>query len=153
VDPAQPFAAREIGGDHFRASAVFLTQAPRTRRTNDVDAGIVDHSTRGGSAGHGDSVDPALREEVDHARAPAGTAARRAGCTPSACMIGKSGGSTAPSDLTGGAARDRVLTPDPGDVYPALPIAVRRNPVDLTVFPKFAAQSCSECLSVHVTHA
>src|SRR4029453_13904195 len=25
VDPAEPFTAQEIGGDHFRSSAVFLT--------------------------------------------------------------------------------------------------------------------------------
>src|SRR5262245_65130555 len=27
VDPAEPFTAKEIGGDHFRSSAVFLTQS------------------------------------------------------------------------------------------------------------------------------
>src|SRR5262245_36550528 len=27
VDPAEPFTAQEIGGDHYRSSAVFLTQA------------------------------------------------------------------------------------------------------------------------------
>jgi hypothetical protein len=38
---AEPFTASEIGGDHFRSSAVFLTQAhPRQTRGADVQAGI-----------------------------------------------------------------------------------------------------------------
>jgi hypothetical protein len=38
---AEPFTAAEIGGDHFRSSAVFLTQAhPRQTRGADVQAGI-----------------------------------------------------------------------------------------------------------------
>src|SRR6185436_2973182 len=41
VDPAEPFSAREIGGDHFRSSAVFLTQAhPKQTQGGDVEAGI-----------------------------------------------------------------------------------------------------------------
>jgi len=41
VDPANPFTAREIGGDHFRTSAVFLTQAhPKQTLGGDVEAGI-----------------------------------------------------------------------------------------------------------------
>jgi hypothetical protein len=41
VRPADPSTAREIGGDHFRSSAVFLTQA-RPRRTEgpDIQAGV-----------------------------------------------------------------------------------------------------------------
>jgi len=40
VDPAEPFTAREIGGDHFRSSAVFLTQAhPKQTQGGDVEAG------------------------------------------------------------------------------------------------------------------
>src|SRR5262245_32039919 len=38
---AEPFTASEIGGDHFRSSAVFLTQAhPRQTEGADVKAGI-----------------------------------------------------------------------------------------------------------------
>ena len=41
VDPANPFTATEIGGDHFRSSAVFLTQAhPKQTQGGDVHAGI-----------------------------------------------------------------------------------------------------------------
>ena len=41
VDPAEPFTAPEIGGDHFRSSAVFLTQAhPKQTAGGDVRAGI-----------------------------------------------------------------------------------------------------------------
>jgi hypothetical protein len=41
VDPANPFTAREIGGDHFRSSAVFLTQAhPKQTQGGDVLAGV-----------------------------------------------------------------------------------------------------------------
>jgi hypothetical protein len=41
VDPANPFTAKEIGGDHFRSSAVFLTQAhPKQTQGGDVQAGI-----------------------------------------------------------------------------------------------------------------
>jgi hypothetical protein len=41
VDPANPFTAREIGGDHVRSSAVFLTQAhPRQTQGGDVLAGV-----------------------------------------------------------------------------------------------------------------
>jgi hypothetical protein len=40
VDPAEPFTASEIGGDHARSSAVFLTQAhPRQTTGGDVKAG------------------------------------------------------------------------------------------------------------------
>src|SRR5262245_42084382 len=40
VDPAEPFTAQEIGGDHFRSSAVFLTQAhPKHTAGGDVQAG------------------------------------------------------------------------------------------------------------------
>jgi len=40
VDPANPFTAREIGGDHVRSSAVFLTQAhPKQTQGGDVQAG------------------------------------------------------------------------------------------------------------------
>jgi uncharacterized protein DUF1552 len=40
VDPAEPFTAPEIGGDHFRSSAVFLTQAhPKQTAGGDVRAG------------------------------------------------------------------------------------------------------------------
>ncbi|HYM23508.1 MAG TPA: DUF1552 domain-containing protein [Vicinamibacterales bacterium] len=39
-DPAEPFTAKEIGGDHARSSAVFLTQAhPRQTLGADVKAG------------------------------------------------------------------------------------------------------------------
>ncbi len=38
---AEPFTASEIGGDHFRSSAVFLTQAhPKQTQAADVQAGI-----------------------------------------------------------------------------------------------------------------
>jgi hypothetical protein len=41
VDPAEPFTAQEIGGDHFRSSAVFLTQAhPKHTAGGDVRAGV-----------------------------------------------------------------------------------------------------------------
>ena len=41
VDPANPFTATEIGGDHFRSSAVFLTQVhPKQTRGSDVTAGV-----------------------------------------------------------------------------------------------------------------
>jgi len=41
VDPANPFTAREIGGDHVRSSAVFLTQAhPKQTQGGDVQAGV-----------------------------------------------------------------------------------------------------------------
>jgi Protein of unknown function (DUF1552) len=41
VDPAEPFTANEIGGDHFRSSAVFLTQAhPKQTQGGDVQAGV-----------------------------------------------------------------------------------------------------------------
>jgi hypothetical protein len=41
VDPANPFTATEIGGDHFRSSAVFLTQAhPKQTQGGDVQAGV-----------------------------------------------------------------------------------------------------------------
>jgi hypothetical protein len=41
VDPAEPYTASEIGGDHFRSSAVFLTQAhPKQTQGADVQAGI-----------------------------------------------------------------------------------------------------------------
>jgi len=41
VDPAEPFTATEIGGDHFRSSAVFLTQAhPKQTQGGDVEAGV-----------------------------------------------------------------------------------------------------------------
>jgi hypothetical protein len=40
VDPAEPFTASEIGGDHARSSAVFLTQAhPKQTLGGDVKAG------------------------------------------------------------------------------------------------------------------
>ena len=41
VDPANPFTATEIGGDHFRSSAVFLTQShPKQTQGGDVQAGV-----------------------------------------------------------------------------------------------------------------
>jgi hypothetical protein len=41
VDPANPFTATEIGGDHVRSSAVFLTQAhPKQTQGGDVQAGV-----------------------------------------------------------------------------------------------------------------
>jgi uncharacterized protein DUF1552 len=41
VDPAEPFTASEIGGDHSRSSAVFLTQAhPKQTQGADVQAGV-----------------------------------------------------------------------------------------------------------------
>jgi hypothetical protein len=41
VDPANPFTAKEIGGDHVRSSAVFLTQAhPKQTQGGDVLAGV-----------------------------------------------------------------------------------------------------------------
>jgi len=41
VENADPFVASEIGGDHFRSSAVFLTQAhPKQTQGADVQAGV-----------------------------------------------------------------------------------------------------------------
>ena len=41
VDPANPFTATEIGGDHVRSSAVFLTQAhPKQTQGGDVQASV-----------------------------------------------------------------------------------------------------------------
>jgi hypothetical protein len=41
VESADPFTASEIGGDHFRSSAVFLTQAhPKQTQGGDVEAGV-----------------------------------------------------------------------------------------------------------------
>ena len=41
VRPAEAFSQPEIGGDHFRSSAVFLTQAhPKQTESSDVRAGI-----------------------------------------------------------------------------------------------------------------
>ena len=41
VENADPFAASEIGGDHFRSSAVFLTQShPKQTQGADVQAGV-----------------------------------------------------------------------------------------------------------------
>ncbi|HUE84654.1 MAG TPA: DUF1552 domain-containing protein, partial [Vicinamibacterales bacterium] len=41
VRPAEAFTAAEIGGDHFRSSAVFLTQTrPKQTESSDVRAGI-----------------------------------------------------------------------------------------------------------------
>jgi hypothetical protein len=41
VDPANPFTASEIGGDHFRSSCTFFTQAhPRQTQGGDVRCGI-----------------------------------------------------------------------------------------------------------------
>jgi hypothetical protein len=41
VDPANPFTAKEIGGDHSRSSAVFLTQAhPKQTQGGDVQCGV-----------------------------------------------------------------------------------------------------------------
>jgi hypothetical protein len=40
VDPANPFTAKEIGGDHFRSSCTFLTQAhPKQTQGGDVHCG------------------------------------------------------------------------------------------------------------------
>ena len=41
VENAEPFVAREIGGDHYRSSSVFLTQAhPKRTEGADVEAGV-----------------------------------------------------------------------------------------------------------------
>ncbi len=41
VDPANPFTAKEIGGDHFRSSCTFFTQAhPKQTQGGDVHCGI-----------------------------------------------------------------------------------------------------------------
>jgi hypothetical protein len=41
VDPANPFTAKEIGGDHFRSSCTFFTQAhPKQTQDGDVHCGI-----------------------------------------------------------------------------------------------------------------
>jgi len=41
VDPANPFTAKEIGGDHARSSAVLYTQAhPKQTQGGDVQAGV-----------------------------------------------------------------------------------------------------------------
>ena len=41
VDPANPFTAKEIGGDHFRSSCTFFTQAhPKQTQGGDVHCGV-----------------------------------------------------------------------------------------------------------------
>ena len=63
---AEAFTPPEIGGDHFRSSAVFLTQAhPKQTKGSDVRAGIsIDqlYAQRVG-AGHADPVDAAVHRD------------------------------------------------------------------------------------------
>ena len=70
VDPAEPFSAREIGGDHFRSSAVFLTQAhPKQTQGGDVEAGISIDQLYARRVGHETPI-PSLQlciEAVDQA--------------------------------------------------------------------------------------
>ena len=66
VDPANPFTAKEIGGDHFRSSAVFLTQAhPKQTQGGDVAGGRLARSALRAAvrAGHADPVDAAVHRE------------------------------------------------------------------------------------------
>ena len=70
VDPAEPFTAQEIGGDHFRSSAVFLTQAhPKQTQGGDVQAGVSLDQLYAQRVGH-DTPIPSMQlciEPVDQA--------------------------------------------------------------------------------------
>ena len=66
VRMAEAFTTPEIGGDHFRASSVFLTQAhPKQTMGSDLWVGhVVRPDLRAAvRAGHGDSVDAALHRD------------------------------------------------------------------------------------------
>ena len=66
VRNAEAFELPEIGGDHFRSSAVFLTQAhPKQTQGSDVLVGHVARSALRAEvrAGHADSVDAAVHRE------------------------------------------------------------------------------------------
>ncbi len=67
---AEPFTATEIGGDHFRSSAVFLTQAhPRQTEGADVEAGVSIDQLYAGRVG-GETPIPSMQlciENVDQA--------------------------------------------------------------------------------------
>ena len=66
VRNAEAFTAPEIGGDHFRSSAVFLTQMhPKQTQGSDVHVGTsLDQYLRAEvRAGHADSVDAAVHRE------------------------------------------------------------------------------------------
>ena len=66
VDPAEPFTATEIGGDHFRSSAVFLTQAHPKQTTGRRRAGrrLARSALRAAiRPGHADPVDAAVHRE------------------------------------------------------------------------------------------
>jgi hypothetical protein len=65
VRGAEAVTQPEIGGDHFRSSAVFLTQThPKQTESSDVRAGTRSiRSTRRVRTGHADSVDAAVHRE------------------------------------------------------------------------------------------
>ena len=66
VRNAEAFTPPEIGGDHFRSSAVFLTQAhPKQTQGSDVHVGDVARSDVRAEVrpGHADSVDAAVHRE------------------------------------------------------------------------------------------
>ena len=66
VPSADPTEAREIGGDHFRSSAAYLTQTyPKRTEGADVECGIsMDQLLRAAlRPGHADSVDAAVHRE------------------------------------------------------------------------------------------
>ena len=66
VRNAEAFTLPEIGGDHFRSSAVFLTQShPKQTEGNDVHAGTSMDQLYASEVrtGHADSVDAALDRE------------------------------------------------------------------------------------------
>ena len=91
VRMAEAFEAPEIGGDHFRSSAVFLTQShPKQTQGSDLSTSArrSTRSSRAASAGHGDSVDAAVHRESRSRPAaattttPARTPTRSAGRRP-----------------------------------------------------------------------
>ena len=66
VRNAEAFTAPEIGGDHFRSSAVFLTQShPKQTQGSDVHAGtsLDQHLRAAVRPGHADPVDAAVHRE------------------------------------------------------------------------------------------
>jgi hypothetical protein len=66
VRNAEAFTPPEIGGDHFRSSAVFLTQAhPKQTQGSDVHVGDLARPDLRAEvrAGHADSVDAAVHRE------------------------------------------------------------------------------------------
>ena len=76
---AEAFTTPEIGGDHFRASSVFLTQAhPKQTMGSDLYVGTSFDQiyARAVRSGHGDSVDAAVHRERSIIPAAASTTTR-----------------------------------------------------------------------------